>query len=92
MPKHRSAQLFVKFKNLTKTLLARAKYVLGRFSVLEFKMNIPSAMVFQQYLVDLIENLYLDGDKLFTIFCLTASSEYAKHAGSGRIKKGKNTF
>ena len=44
MSKHRSSQIFVNCKNLTKTPLVRAEYVLGWFSALEFKINILSTI------------------------------------------------
>ena len=44
MSKPRSSQIFVNCKNLTKTPLVRAEYVLGWFSALEFKINILSTI------------------------------------------------
>ena len=57
MSKQRSARIFVKFKTLTKILLASAEYVLVSFCVLKFKMNIPSAIAVAIVSGGLLENL-----------------------------------
>ena len=88
MSKHRSARIFVMFKTLTKIFLASAEYVLRRFWVLKFKMNITSAIAVSIVSGELDWKSLVRWWKTVDLsFCLIVPFGYVKHAGSGRIRK-----
>ena len=90
MSKHRSARIFVKLRTLNKILLARAQYVLGRFSVFKFAMNIFSTIAVSIVCRGLDWKSLVRWWKAVDLsFCLTFPSRNEKHAGSWRIGKEK---
>ena len=92
MSKHRSARIFVTFKILTKIFLASAEYVLRRFWVLKFKMNITSAIAVSIVSGGLDwKSLVRRWKTVDLSFCLIVPFGYVKHASCGRIGK-ENTI